>query len=183
MGKLSRAGQTDLIQRELEKIRNRDNAGELRPVAIVNFARDPHTALHSRFEWDDAKAGYEYRLEQARAIIRVFVTVTPNKHAGRVQTVEVPVYTSLTTSRGKEGGYKLTEVVLQDPDDRRQLILDTIARLEGIHELKLLDELRDVLKAVEAVRRRFPLMAGKSSLVTSRRDRSRQASPVKACHV
>ena len=45
--------------------------GRLTPSAVVEAARNPRSALHKIFEWDDAKAAQSWRLEQAREIIRV----------------------------------------------------------------------------------------------------------------
>ena len=63
-------------KQELEQIR-KANDGELRPADVVEFARNPDTALHSRFTWDDDKAAAEYRLWQARELIRVVVQLHP----------------------------------------------------------------------------------------------------------
>ena len=47
----------------------REQYGILTPHLVVKAAAaDP---LHDRFEWDDEKAGHQYRLQQARALIRV----------------------------------------------------------------------------------------------------------------
>ena len=47
------------------------NKGRLTPKAVVNAARDPKSPLHRHFEWDNTKAAEAFRLEQARAIVRV----------------------------------------------------------------------------------------------------------------
>jgi hypothetical protein len=43
----------EAVRAELERIRLADNRQELRLEAVVDFARDPKTALHARFNWDD----------------------------------------------------------------------------------------------------------------------------------
>jgi hypothetical protein len=45
--------------------------GHLTPSAVVSAARDPSSAMHRLFEWDDAKAAESWRLEKAREIIRI----------------------------------------------------------------------------------------------------------------
>jgi len=42
----------------------------LTPHLAVEVAKDPNSPIHNDFEWDDTKAGYEYRLYQARTLIR-----------------------------------------------------------------------------------------------------------------
>lgn len=38
--------------------------------AILADAKSPRSPLHSLFEWNNSRAAHEYRLEQARAVIR-----------------------------------------------------------------------------------------------------------------
>src|ERR1035437_2046058 len=85
------------IAQELEIVR-RKGRGILRAESVVEYARDPGTALHERFECGDDKAAQEYRILHARHLIRVMVTVLP-QHKG-----EVRVYVSLGDDRQQEGG-------------------------------------------------------------------------------
>jgi hypothetical protein len=60
----------------LEKIKGH-NSGDLTPEAVVEAAKDAKSPLHPVFEWDDAKAGYQFRVQQAGVLIRaVIVTVS-----------------------------------------------------------------------------------------------------------
>jgi hypothetical protein len=45
--------------------------GELRPKAVVDAARDKRHVLHPHFEWDDSVAAENFRLDQARNLIRI----------------------------------------------------------------------------------------------------------------
>lgn len=45
------------------------HGGVLRPVDVVDTARDPKHVLHGIFEWDDSKAAHQHRLYQARDLI------------------------------------------------------------------------------------------------------------------
>ncbi len=72
----------------------------LKPQSIVDYAKDPKTALHSCFEWDNKKASNEYRLLQARNIIRVFVEEEPLGECKMKQRIRV----SLKRDRQKAGG-------------------------------------------------------------------------------
>jgi len=49
--------------------------GELTPSDVVNDARNPNSPLHSFFEWSDSVAAEQYRLSQARGLIRAVVAV------------------------------------------------------------------------------------------------------------
>jgi hypothetical protein len=53
---------------ELVRICDRD--GELVREAVEKEARNPRSALHRYFEWDEAEGAYKYRLIQAGSLIR-----------------------------------------------------------------------------------------------------------------
>lgn len=48
-----------------------EGGGHLSPAAVVGAARDRAHALHRHFEWRDQIAAEQYRLDQARTLIRV----------------------------------------------------------------------------------------------------------------
>lgn len=70
----------------------RKNKDRLEAAKVVEAAKSPSSPLHSRFEWDNTKAGHEYRLAQARKLIRVFEIVTR-------KTKLTPVTIEVTTER------------------------------------------------------------------------------------
>lgn len=57
----------------------REQQGMLTPEGIVEAAAAPEHPLHSRFEWDDAVAGHQYRLRQAQELLRVTFKPDPTK--------------------------------------------------------------------------------------------------------
>lgn len=64
------------IRDELERIY--ETNGVLTPEAVVDDARPDDAPLHSHFEWDDALAGEQYRLVQARHLIRTVTVEAPS---------------------------------------------------------------------------------------------------------
>lgn len=58
------------IGKALEAI-SAEHLGHLRPGDVVEAARNPKSALHSHFTWDDKVAAEAYRMEEARALIRL----------------------------------------------------------------------------------------------------------------
>lgn len=67
--------------------------GELTPKDVVDDARNPNSPLHSFFEWSDSEAAEQWRLQQARGLIRsvVAIYVQEDKPATRVRAyVHVP---------------------------------------------------------------------------------------------
>src|SRR5262245_25898219 len=60
----------DVIGQELTRIKDANN-GRLTPHSVVDEARKRNNPLHRHFEWNDKTAAEAYRLDQARALIRV----------------------------------------------------------------------------------------------------------------
>lgn len=107
------------LRDELEKIRKQ--AGELKPEPIVEAATPEDHPLHSRFEWDNSIAGHQYRLEQARMLIRQvrieFVDskekVTTIRAYQAVRNEKAPGYTYVP-SEEVAASPVLTDIVLMD---------------------------------------------------------------------
>jgi ribosome-associated translation inhibitor RaiA len=88
-----------------------DDQGCITPENVIDVARDPRSALHSEFEWDDAKAGHAHRLDQARVLIRsVKVVVTIERH-----TIAAPYYVRDPNVQPAEQGYVALERIQKDP--------------------------------------------------------------------
>ncbi len=114
----------DLLLTELEKVRQK-NRGILKAEDVISAAESENSYLHQFFEWDDAKAGQEYRLEQARGLIQVVVTVLPN------QSKPIRAYVSLEEDRQKPGGgYRALVEVMVDPHRRVHLLDQALRELE-----------------------------------------------------
>lgn len=114
----------DRRQQELEQIRSRAG-GVLKPEDVVAFARNPKTALHSWFTWDDSAAAAEYRLWQARQVIRVCVRVVEGDKEPPVRT-----YVSLYEDRGQDG-YRLLTDVLSDEEMCETLLEQALAEFKA----------------------------------------------------
>jgi len=135
--------------KELETIR-RANDWILRPVDVVERAADPDSPLHGCFEWDDTKAGQEYRLQQARHLIRVTVCLLPY-HKGRT----IKAYVSMQADRHiPGGGYRSLVDVMTNEESRAALLEQALAELgtwkRKYHDIK---ELEPVFEAMGKVRR------------------------------
>lgn len=123
----------------------REHGGLLRPKDVVNAARTPRSPLHARFEWDDTVAAEEYRLWQARQLMRVVVEVVPETNE------PVEVFVSLTTDR-RDGGYRVQLEVLSDAEMREQLLKDALAELMLFRrKYSRLKELSEIFSAIDAV--------------------------------
>lgn len=132
---------------ELKRIAAENN-GVLQPEIVVDEARPVSSPLHSRFEWNNSKAGEAYRLWQARQLIRVVVEVLP----GTKEASEV--FVSLTPDR-RDGGYRVMADVLSDRQMRAQLLRDAINDMEWFRDkYRRLKELTEVFQAIKKIKRR-----------------------------
>jgi len=141
----------DTVRRELMRIQRAE--GLLRADSVVAYARAEESPLHSLFEWNDAKASHEYRLEQARHLIRVVVFCEPKSN------VTTRAFVSLTTDRTQRGGgYRFLVDVMGDAELREQLLAEALAELARFRakyaELRALAPVFAAMKTVERRRAR-----------------------------
>ena len=130
------------IKQELERLRRPD--GLLMPVDVVNRARDPESVLHECFNWDDSDAAEQYRLWQARQLLRVVVSVLP----GTDTMTKVNV--SLYSDRAQGGGYRPLIAVLRDPSSRAALLEDARKDAQAFRErYSHLQEVAAIITAID----------------------------------
>lgn len=90
--------------------------GSITPASVLDEARDEASPLHTHFEWDDSEAAEQYRLVQARGLIRrykVTVEVKPDTF------VKVRQFSSVPAADPDEGtDYVLTSEALKDDAQR-----------------------------------------------------------------
>jgi hypothetical protein len=121
--------------------------GILKPEDVVDKARDPLSAMHASFEWDDSRAAELYRIEQARGLLQVTVEVLAGNsdHPSRI-------FVSLTSDR-TEGGYRSMATVLSDGELRARLLNDALEEMQRFEQrYRDLKELAAVFAAVRRVR-------------------------------
>ena len=133
---------------ELKRIAS-ENDGILQPETVVEKARLFSSPLHSRFEWDNTVAGHNYRLWQARQLIRVVVEVIKGTDESSV------VFVSLSTDRKHDGGYRVMTEVLSNEQLRNQMLADALFELEIFRDkYKQLRELAAIFSAIKKIRRK-----------------------------
>jgi hypothetical protein len=96
----------------LEEVRL-SHGGKLTPEDTVADATPEESLLHPAFEWDEASAAHQFRLSQARAIIRSVVIV-------RDEQAPVPAYLHVDIHRAeqqRERYYQHTDVIVERPDE------------------------------------------------------------------
>lgn len=144
----------EAIAARLEKIASL-NGGRLTPDAVLKDAKSASSPLHDQFEWNDSVAAVQWRLAQARELIRsVKVEVqTESRIVSTVRYVRDP-------SAGEEQGY----VDVNKLRGERGLAVDALlselkaarALLERAHSLAealgLSNDFDDLKQRVELIR-------------------------------
>jgi hypothetical protein len=140
-----KAMKRSIIIQELEKIRTR-HGGAIAPAVVVRAAEPKDSPLHSCFEWNNGKAAREYRLWQARQLIRVCVVSYPELPGKSTR-----MYVSLRDDRGREG-YREAREVLRTPDYRKALLREAKREMEFfVLKYGVLKELAGVIRAMRRV--------------------------------
>lgn len=136
---------------EIEEIRAA-KGGVLKAIDVVTFARDKNTALHAKFEWNNVKAGEQYRLWQARQLICIYVAPADTENG----QVKVREYVSLSVDRtAAGGGYRALSEVVSNEHLYRVMLDDALAELQRMQEkYQRIAELRPVFEAADKVRRK-----------------------------
>jgi hypothetical protein len=112
----------ETLQDALTRIYARE--GSLRASAVLEDSRPEDAPLHPAFEWDDAAAAEQYRLDQARSLIRSVTVVMPD--GDRVQQwIHVP-----NVSTNREGEYHPPEVIVAKPDLYALAVGEASARVQ-----------------------------------------------------
>lgn len=102
------------------------NRGRLTPDAVVADAKSPESPLHDQFEWDDSAAANQYRLDQARSLIRTMriEVTTESRTVSTVRYVRDP-------SAGEEQGYVEVTKLKDDRALARDALLAELVALNA----------------------------------------------------
>lgn len=109
-----------------------EDMGEFKPHDVVEMARPEDSELHHHFEWDDAKAAEEYRVDQARHLagrINIVVKVADEK-------VETKAFHNVMvqTETGPEHRYVSFKIAVANPTMKRHILEELCRDLERLTE-------------------------------------------------
>jgi hypothetical protein len=103
--------------------------GRLTADDVVEVAAPPESPLHPHFEWNDGRAAHQFRLEQARALIRsVHVEFTP-KTAPEPQAVRAFVHAH---DEHGEPTYVPTKVAMSSDITAERVLADFRSAVESL---------------------------------------------------
>ena len=134
-------------QAEIEKLSKKTD--EITPRAVVEYARNPKTEIHKCFTWDNTEAAEQYRIGQARQLLRLCITILPG--------TETPTraYVSLTQDRETpDRCYRTITSVMASEDWTENLLADAMKDMQRFrtkyHMLKKLSGVFDAMDQVQS---------------------------------
>lgn len=127
------------------------SGGKLTPKAVVDAASAKTSVLHRHFEWDDSKAAHQFRLDQARSLIRSIHVENPDTESGVVRGF-------LSIRDGGKTAYRTVEDVLTSADLQSR-ILSSAERDLLAFETRY-QSLSEVCQLVRAARERLAARRG-----------------------
>jgi len=137
-----------VVGETLEALRKKH--GRLETTEVLQEAKKKRSPLHGAFEWDDAKAGHEYRLYQARSMIRGIVVV--------LEDGDEPAYVHVQVKNN--GYYQSSSVACQNVDEWELVRRQVLGQLESASDS--LDKLDQVAQRYGRKDRRKVSSAQKS---------------------
>ena len=123
-------GDADTVGRELEALH--EEHGTISAELVLEAATPKKSTLHDYFEWDNSAAAHEYRLEQARLLVRSIVVKIERDDSAPVTTrAFVQINQPLKDDTPQVSGtYMPLSVVVQDTDLRHQLVKQALHEIE-----------------------------------------------------
>ena len=145
---------------ELDKIKD-DNGGVLTAGIVVQKAKSKRSKLHPAFEWDDAKAADEFRLNQARNMMNSIEVVYPEHPKQRPVRKYHVVTEKPKMDQPARKVYQTTREIMQDPIMRDEVLANAIREaLSFRRKYAELQELAGVFAALDEFIQGFDSSAG-----------------------
>lgn len=129
-----------------------DRDGRLQPEAVVDEARHKDNPLHDYFVWDNREAAEQYRITQARYLIRSIVVRVERENEDDIITRAI-----VSVVQNGERGYSRIENVLTDDEAMASLLQQAIKDLEWYQ--KKYAVLSDVSAAIETMLQKLRQLA------------------------
>lgn len=115
------------------------------PELVEREARKQSSPLHDCFEWDDKKAGHQFRIGQARRLIRSVTIITRTE----TRVIETPVYTRNPEADSNQQGYTSIPRLMSDEEAARHAIVEAFKRAASA--LSAAQDLAEVLNMSDQV--------------------------------
>lgn len=134
------------VGEHLERLR--ESHGILTANLVVDDAKAPSSPIHKAFEWNDLTAAREYRLVQARDLLRSVVVVVEGASEDTT-----PTRAFVVVSTGDDDVFTSLHVAMADASMRAELVARALKELQTWQrKYQELKELSSVFKAIEDIK-------------------------------
>lgn len=148
----------ELANDELMRLYKKD--GKITAPRVVEIARPKDAVLHPAFEWRDKQAAEEYRLIQARHLIRQVVIFNA------ADKTENPAFVHVRVVDQAEGAYHPIEVVAEDTNLFAAAYEEALEKLAGAK--RAIDALERIAKRADEPDRVAAIMLAMQSIEVAR---------------
>ena len=123
------------------------NDGIVKPEWVVYAGKEPTSALHPKFTWDDKEAGAKRRLDEARFLLRAYTVRFEIPDGDPVRVRAYPLM------GGEEvGEYRQIAKILSDENSRMILLADALKEMMAFQrKYGALAALAEVFAAMDKV--------------------------------
>ena len=142
-------GDPQVVGQALTQIASQ-HGGELLPAHVVRSAKPKRNPLHGYFEWDEKAAAHQYRLTQARSVIRSIVLASDEDDEEQLEPVRA--FVCIYTEDADGGSYIGITDAMHSEEYRDQVLQRAYDELQDWRRryanLKAFAEVFDAIDAV-----------------------------------
>lgn len=132
-----------IFKADAEKVYREIGSENVTPEEVVEKAKNKKSELHKCFEWDDKVAADQYRLEQAKKIIRFLVTVPDKEDEAPRRVLQIS---------SVKATYQPDSFFIKNDDEYQILLKRAMAELKGFQQrYAQLSELEEVFEAINNI--------------------------------
>jgi hypothetical protein len=125
------------------------HGGVIRPIDVVEAARDPESPIHGEFEWDTEKAAVTAWKQRARQMLNHLVIVVDVHKSDPEHTP--PAFINVRVTKGSRG-YASVDAVAASPEWQSYALDQCLKMLTGLkRRFNHLSELDSVWAAIDEV--------------------------------
>jgi hypothetical protein len=139
----------EVAAKEIERLA-KQNGQRVDAAMVLESASDPTSPLHDEFTWDDTEAARQFRLEQARELVRS-IRVTFETPERKEVTINV-MTTVASLDHAQRSDYVPLAFAMSRTDLRQEVLARAIKELESFKQkYEHLSELAEVIDAIDGV--------------------------------
>lgn len=115
----------------------------VKPVEVLEYARNPNSELHKCFDWNDTTAAEKWRVKQARDILcnLVFARI----EEGKSEKTNIRI-----THKVDDSGYKQTVKLVRNEDEYAALLHQALKELDIFkRKYACLSELEQIMELID----------------------------------